>query len=100
MNSPSFYAPSLREGIRDILHGFILLSLFIRQKSFNKFSAALHLKVNEPVSSHEPVRNTVLYTENKTEREIAELSKEYKHMSEVLNELNKDIKQKDENLKN
>ncbi len=92
LNSPSFYEQSLRECIRDVLHGLIFLSLFVIQKSFNKFSAALHLKVNELVASHEPARNTVLNTENKSEREIAELSKEYKVMSEVLSDLKKDIK--------
>ncbi|MBK7038574.1 MAG: low affinity iron permease family protein [Chitinophagales bacterium] len=37
----------------------IFLSLFIIQRSFNKLSSALHLKVNELVASHELARNTI-----------------------------------------
>ncbi len=97
LNSPSFYAQTLRECIRDILHGLIFLSLFVIQKSFNKFSAALHLKVNELLASHEPARNTVINTENKTESEIAELSKEYNDLSEEVKEIKEDVKFKDTN---
>jgi len=53
------------------------LSLFIIQKSFNRFSASLHLKVNELVASHEPASNSVLNAEEKTEQEISQLTKEY-----------------------
>jgi low affinity Fe/Cu permease len=72
-----FFDLTLHESIRDVIHGFIFLSLFLIQKSFNRFSAALHLKVNELVSSHESASNEVINTEQKTERELTELSKEY-----------------------
>ena len=55
-----FHAQSIDESIRDIIHGFTFLSLFIIQKSFNRFSAILHLKVNELVSSHELANNSVM----------------------------------------
>ena len=100
LNSPAFYAQSLQECIRDILNGLIFLSLFIIQKSFNKFSASMHLKVNELVASHEPARNTVINTENKTEREIAELSKEYKELSEEIIEIKKETAFKEDNSTN
>jgi low affinity Fe/Cu permease len=61
--------------------------LFIIQKSFNKFSGSLHLKVNELVSSHEPANNSVINAEGKTEREITELSKEYSELAEQVKEL-------------
>jgi low affinity Fe/Cu permease len=72
-----FYMQDARDSIRDVIHGVTFLSLFIIQKSFNRFSALLHLKVNELVSSHEPANNAVLNAEDKTEHELIELSKEY-----------------------
>jgi low affinity Fe/Cu permease len=70
------------EYIRDVIHGVIFLTLFIIQKSFNRFSASLHLKVNELVISHEPARNEVIEIGEKTEHEIGEHTKEYAEMAE------------------
>ena len=53
--------------IGDVILGITFLSLFIIQKSFNKFSASLHLKVNELVSSHESASNSVINVEDKTD---------------------------------
>jgi len=77
--------------IGDIIFGTTFLSLFIIQKSFNRFSASLHLKINELISSHEPANNSVINTEEKTEREIAELSKEYSDLAEQVKELEDEI---------
>ncbi len=82
----------------DIIFGITFLSLFIIQKSFNRFSGSLHLKINELVLSHEPAKNSVINAEDKTEREITELSKEYAELIELVNELEEDLeeeKQKD-----
>ena len=73
--------------IGDFIFGVTFLSLFIIQKSFNKFSASLHLKINELVSSHENASNTVMNVDLKTEREIVELSKEYSDQAEQIKEL-------------
>src|ERR1041385_2118023 len=62
-----YYKNDLHHAIGDIILGFTFLSLFIIQKSFNRFSASLHLKVNELVSSHESASNTVINLEEKTE---------------------------------
>jgi low affinity Fe/Cu permease len=78
--------------IGDIIFGVTFLSLFIIQKSFNKFSAAVHLKINELVSSHEPASNAVMNAEIKTEREITELSKEYAELAEQIKDLNEEFK--------
>jgi low affinity Fe/Cu permease len=78
--------------IGDIIFGITFLSLFIIQKSFNRFSASLHLKINELVSSHEPASNAVLNAEIKTEREITELSKEYSELAEQINVFDDEIK--------
>lgn len=77
--------------IGDIIFGFTFLSLFIIQKSFNKFSASLHVKINELVSSHEPASNAVMNVEEKTEKEITELSKEYAELAEQIKELNEEL---------
>jgi low affinity Fe/Cu permease len=79
--------------IGDIIFGVTFLSLFIIQKSFNRFSASLHLKINELVSSHEPASNAVMNAEIKTEREITELSKEYSNLAEQIKELDEELKE-------
>lgn len=76
-----FYLLDVHQKIGDIILGITFLSLFIIQKSFNRFSGSLHLKVNELVASHGPASNTVINIEEKTEREITELSKEYVELS-------------------
>ncbi len=82
--------------IGDIIFGTTFLSLFIIQKSFNRYSALIHLKMNELISSHEPANNSVMDTSQKTEKEIIELSKEYietddsleKELDNALKEIN------------
>jgi low affinity Fe/Cu permease len=68
--------------IGDIIFGTTFLSLFIIQKSFNRFSASLHLKINELISSHDQASNAVLNAEIKTEHELSALSKEYSELAE------------------
>jgi low affinity Fe/Cu permease len=72
-----FYSENIHTEVGDIILGVTFLSMFIIQKSFNHFSASLHLKVNELVKSHEPANNAVLNAEEKTGLEIIELAKEY-----------------------
>ncbi len=62
------------------------------QKEFNRFSAALHLKVNELVSSHKPANNAVINIEDKTEQQIIEVAKEYKVRNDKTNEKNSKVK--------
>ena len=68
--------------VRDIIHAITFLSLFVIQKEFNRFSAALHVKINELVASHKPANNAVINIEQKTEHEIIQLSKEYSELAE------------------
>jgi low affinity Fe/Cu permease len=86
LTSTRFFAQDFHECIRDVIHGVIFLSLFIIQKSFNRFVTSLHLKVNELVASHEPANNTVINVENKTEHEMTELAKEYSQLAELAKE--------------
>lgn len=77
-----FYTQDIHERVGDIILGVTFLSLFIIQKAFNRFSASLHIKVNELVASHEPASNTVMNVGEKTEHEIKELSKGYAELAE------------------
>ncbi|WP_395066980.1 low affinity iron permease family protein [Flavobacterium sp.] len=72
-----FSSKDWHQNIGDLIFGITFLSLFIIQKSFNKYSALMHLKLNELISSHETANNAVLNTNKKTESEILELAKEY-----------------------
>lgn len=82
--------PDIHTFIGDIIFGTTFLSLFIIQKSFNRFSSSLHLKINELVSSNESANNAVINAEEKTEREISQLSKEYSEIAEQLITLKKE----------
>ena len=95
LSNKQFYTQNIHESIGDVILGITFLSLFIIQKSFNHFSAALHLKINELVLTHEPARNTVLNIEKKTELEITELQKEYSELAEQI----KEIEENSETLK-
>jgi low affinity Fe/Cu permease len=90
---------TIHQIIGDIIFGTTFLSLFIIQKSFNIYSAHIHLKMNELISSHEPANNAVMDMSKKTEKEIVELYKEYIDDSEQLDkELNSALK--DINIEN
>ena len=81
----------MHQNIGDFIFGTTFLSLFIIQKSFNKYSALLHLKVNELISSHETANNSVMDTNEKTEKEITELAKEYIEKEEAFEIANKKL---------
>ena len=81
-----FYTQNYHECFRDVIHALTFLSLFIIQKAFNRFTASLHLKVNELVTSSETARNEVIHVGEKTEHEITELSKEYAEIAGQLTE--------------
>jgi low affinity Fe/Cu permease len=76
-SSNLFTSNDTHQNIGDIILGITFLSLFIIQKSFNRYSALIHLKMNELISSHEPANNSVMHTSKKTEKEIRRLTREY-----------------------
>jgi low affinity Fe/Cu permease len=82
LSNKRFYKEDIHYKIGDVILGVTFLSLFLIQKSFNRFSASLHLKVNELVASHEPASNAMINIEEKTEFEMTELSKEYTELAE------------------
>ncbi len=85
----------IRDIVRDFIHGATFLSLFIIQKEFNRFSASLHLKVNELVVSNESASNAVINVAEKTEYEMTELAKEYTELA-VIAVHEKEEKEKEE----
>ena|SRR5436190_5966540 len=78
-----FLKQSTHEIIRDSLLAITFLIFFIVQKSVNRYSAALHLKVNELVASHEKASNEVVNIEEKSEAEIRGMAKKYKELDET-----------------
>ncbi len=72
-----FTSNDSHQNIGDIIFGTTFLSLFLIQKSFNRYSALINLKLNELVSSNQEANNSVMNTQKKTESEITELVKEY-----------------------
>ncbi len=82
-----FYQQDVHHCIGDIILGITFLSLFVIQKTFNRFAGSLHLKVNELVASHKPANNAVINVEEKTEHEINELSKEYAELAELARKI-------------
>ncbi|MEO0058855.1 MAG: hypothetical protein RLZZ312_502 [Bacteroidota bacterium] len=84
-----FTSNDLHQDIGDIIFGTTFLSLFIIQKSFNRYAASVHLKMNELISAHENANNALIHSEIKTEREINKLQEEF---NEILEDLS-DVKQ-------
>ncbi len=94
-----FYRQSLHSSIRDIILSITFLSFFIIQKSFNHFSKALHVKLNELVASHDKASNRLVNAENMSERELSDLNKLYTNLAEkVIAEENKNISQSIEHV--
>jgi low affinity Fe/Cu permease len=81
-----FSSNNMHQNIGDIIFGTTFLSLFIIQKSFNRYSAMIHLKMNELISSHEAANNSVMNTSEKTEKEIIDMTNEYIENVETLNQ--------------
>src|SRR5436853_1645023 len=68
---------TLQDEIRDIILSITFLNFFIIQKTQNRMSAAMHLKLNELVKAHENASNTLLNAEKKSGAELAELEKKF-----------------------
>ena len=93
VSNKDFRVSDIHQKIGDAILGLTFLSLFVIQKSFNRFSGSIHLKVNELVASHEPASNKVINIEERTEQEIAELSKEYADLAVAALELGEKIEE-------
>ncbi len=85
-SNKEFYTQSIHQSIGDIIFGTTFLSLFVIQKSFNKFSRSIHLKINELIASNERASNAIIGIETKTELEVIELNKEHAELIAKMEE--------------
>ena len=60
LTQKEFYTQDLHHCISDVILGITFLSFFMIQKSFNRFSGSLHLKLNELVSAHDNANNAII----------------------------------------
>jgi low affinity Fe/Cu permease len=67
LSNELFYTQDIHYCIGDVILGVTFLSLFIIQKSFNRFSASIHVKINELLASHNPARNSLINIEEKSQ---------------------------------
>ena len=72
----------LQDIIRDVIISITFLSFFIIQKTQNRLSAAMHLKLNELVKAQENASNKLLNAEKKSEEELTEMEKKFADLGE------------------
>lgn len=68
----------LQDVVRDVILSITFLSFFIIQRAVNKTTAALRIKINELIASHDNASNDLLAIEEKTETELEELADKHK----------------------
>ena len=78
---------NLQDLVRDIILSITFLSFFIIQRAVNKSTAAINIKINELIASHDKASNELLAIEEKTESELEELAEKHKdiHQSSPAN---------------
>jgi low affinity Fe/Cu permease len=81
-----FYTQNFHDIMRDLVLVITFLSFFIIQKAFNKYTRALHLKMNELVASHDNASNELVNVEEKSEAELKKLSENYKEIGNRSND--------------
>ena len=74
-------ATQTQDVIRDIILSITFLSFFIIQRAVNKTTAAIRIKINELIASHDKASNEILAIDEKTETELEELAD--KHQTKV-----------------
>jgi low affinity Fe/Cu permease len=84
LTSQKVYRQNFHDMVYDIILCVTFLGFFIIQKSFNKYSTALHLKMNELLAAHERASNRMVNIENKTEDELRELEKHYSNLADKV----------------
>ncbi len=62
--------------------------VFLIQKSQNKDSKAIQIKLNELIAAHEKASNRIVDIEDLTEKELDKLHKYYEKLSELSQEDN------------
>ena len=77
LSQAQFFNQSLHDKIENIILAVSFLTLFAIQKEFKRFSASLHIKLNELISTSEKANNEMMIVEEKTESELLLLTKIY-----------------------
>src|SRR5215216_7280102 len=88
LTSQKVYRQNFHDMVYDVILCVTFLGFFIIQKSFNKYSTALHLKMNELLAAHESASNRMVNIENKTEEELKELEKHYSNLAKKVENSN------------
>jgi len=78
----------LQDVVRDVILSITFLSFFIIQRAVNKTTAALRIKINELIASHDKASNDLLAIEEKTETELEELADKHKDQADRSRENN------------
>lgn len=68
---------NFHDSIRDVMISMTFLAFFLVQKSVNKFSKALHVKLNELVYTQDKASNEIVSAEELTEDELSKISRKY-----------------------
>ncbi len=79
---------NLRDLVRDIILCISFLSFFIIQRAVNKSTAAINLKMNELIASHDKANNELLTIDEKTETELEELANQHKDATTISSQNN------------
>src|SRR2546423_10837211 len=82
------HSNSLHTFINDFVFSFTFLMVFIIQKTQNKFSTVINIKLNELVASHENASNRLIKVEDMTEQELRKLAGHYETLSTHLGKSN------------
>ena len=72
-----FRHQSIHKSIGNIITCITFLIFFLIQKSVNRYSLALQMKLNELLVSHDTASNEMVHAEHKTETELKEISEKY-----------------------
>ncbi|GAC1395121.1 MAG: hypothetical protein NVSMB63_15000 [Sediminibacterium sp.] len=83
-----FRGENIHDTIRDIITGITFLSFFIIQKYFNRFSLSIHLKLNELLASHDRASNRMVNVEERSEKEMSEISEKFSELVQRAEESN------------
>lgn len=77
LTGKQFFSQTMHHQIENIIVSVTFLTLFTIQKEFKRFSASLHIKLNELISSNETANNKIMVVEEQTESELQVLTKMY-----------------------
>jgi low affinity Fe/Cu permease len=77
LSGKQFGSQNLHQKMENVIVAVTFLMLFIIQREFKRFSASLHIKLNELISTSEAASNKLMNVEEQTESELMELTKMY-----------------------